>query len=395
MDFELDEDQQLLVDSARKWLGREYGLARLREQIAGGARHFDRSLWRAFADLGWLGLSIEEACGGLGQPLSSALGLVEALGEHLVMQPYADCVLAPATLLSRLGSQAQKSKWLPLIAQGEALVACAHQERGRMWDAHGDLTTRVEAVDGGWLLHGEKVALPFGASVDRWIVTARLDSTSHRDGGGELTAWWVDASAPGLEVRPGQAVDGTPMADIRFHAVSLAPQDQLGQGPALAAALERAHAQLVAAVCVESLGVMSTLMAQTLDYVKTRRQFGGAIGGFQVVQHRMADIFVQLELARPLAWLAVSVAETPDRAQFQARAGLLCAAKVQVSESSRFVAEQALQLHGGIGMTEELMAAHLFKRLVRLERRLGGSHDHLGRLVAALQRSGGDALLQI
>ena len=394
MDFDLDADQQLLVDSARKWLGREYGLARLRGQIAAGARHFDRSLWRAFADMGWLGLSIEEACGGLGQPLSSALGLVEALGEHLVMQPYADCVLAPATLLSRLGSQAQKAKWLPLIAQGEALVACAHQERGRMWDARDGLTTRVEALDGGWLLHGEKVALPFGASVDQWIVTARLDAPSHRDGA-ELTAWLVDASTPGLEILPGQAVDGTPMADLRFHAVSLAPQDQLGQGPALVEALERAHAQLVAAVCVESLGVMSTLFAQTLDYVKTRRQFGGAIGGFQAVQHRMADLFVQLELARPLAWLAVSVAESPDRAQLQARAGLLSAAKAQVSASSRFVAEQAIQLHGGIGMTQELMASHLFKRLIRLERRLGGSHDHLGRLVAELQRTGGDALLQI
>ena len=394
MDFELDEDQKLQVDSARKWLCKEYGLARLREQIAGGARHFDRRLWSAFADMGWLGLSIEEACGGLEQPLSSAFGLVEAMGEHLVMQPYADCVLAPATLLARLGSPAQKEKWLPRIAQGQSLVACAHQERGRMWDACDGLSTRVEEVDGCWALHGEKVALPFGASVDQWIVTARLHAPSHPKDG-ELTAWLVDAMAPGLDIQPSQAADGTPMADIQFQSVPLAPQDQLGQGSALLAALESVHAQLVAAVCVEALGAMSTLMAQTLDHVKTRRQFGGPIGGFQAVQHRMADIFVQRELAQPLAWLAVSVAETPDLASLQARAGLLSAAKVQVSDSARFVAEQALQLHGGIGMTDELMASHLFKRLIRLERRLGGSHDHLGRLVAALQHSRGDALLQI
>lgn len=263
-----------------------------------------------------------------------------------------------------------------------------------MWDACDGLSTRVEEVDGCWALHGEKVALPFGASVDQWIVTARLHAPSHPKDG-ELTAWLVDAMAPGLDIQPSQAADGTPMADIQFQSVPLAPQDQLGQGSALLAALESVHAQLVAAVCVEALGAMSTLMAQTLDHVKTRRQFGGPIGGFQAVQHRMADIFVQRELAQPLAWLAVSVAETPDLASLQARAGLLSAAKVQVSDSARFVAEQALQLHGGIGMTDELMASHLFKRLIRLERRLGGSHDHLGRLVAALQHSRGDALLQI
>lgn len=376
MKFQLEDDQQALADSVQRYLRQEYAFEQRKTLLSRAPQDFDRRHWRRFADMGWLGVASPSQYGGLGEDLASAMPIMEAFGAHLVMEPYVGSVLECATVLGAAASAAQLDRWLPGIASGEHLVAFAHAEPDMRYE-WAAVQTCAQPSDGGFVLQGRKTAVPYGASADRWIVSAR---TSGAPGSAEgISLWWVDPTLPGIGIQTYRAVDDTPLADLSFDGVPLPDSARIGPLGQAFPAIEDALAVSLAASCVEAVGAMTALHALTLDYAKIRTQFGGPISRFQVLQHRLVDMLTHIELARSLAWLAVAKAQ--DRSQ---RRLVLSAAKAQVSASCRLVAEHAIQIHGGIGMTDELSASHYFKRLMALEKRSGDRHFHLGVLTEAV-----------
>lgn len=369
MNAQRSEEQQLLVESIEHYLSREYSFDRRRAALESKGPDLDRHHWRQFAELGWLALPIPQSRGGLEQPFESAMAVMEGIGRHLVLEPYANGILETISLLNALGSEGQCAQAMPAIAAGESLVVPAHGEPGMgyRWDA---VRTTVEPVEGGVLLRGAKQGVAWGGSADVWLVSAR-----EKDSGSEgVSLWWVDASSPGVRVVRYCGGDDTPMADLSFDGVQLPVSKRLGPAGGAQAAITDALALATAAACMEAVGALDRLYALTLDYAKIRKQFGRSIGQFQSIQHKLVDMYTTIELSRSMAVVATAHAQicATDRHY------VLSAAKAQISASCRMVAEQAVQLHGGIGMTDECSASHYFRRLFVLEKRLGDRHFHLG-----------------
>ena len=380
-----DEDGRALQDSAERLLRQAYGFERHRQRVAqqGG---LDRALWARFAEMGWLGMTVPAAAGGLGQDLPAAMGLVETLGRHLVVEPYQEAALASTRLLCLLGHAAQQAAWLPGIADGSALTVPAHAEAGARY-ALACVQTRAirvgEGAGGGWRIDGAKCAVALGHDADRLLVSARTAGALDDPAG--ISLFVVERGAAGLSSSCYAGIDGTPLADLRFDGVRVAQGARLGEEGGAFAAIADAHALLLAAACVESIGVMQALLDASRDYAKTRRQFGTPLAGFQVIAHRLVDMFTQVELSRSLAWVAVGQAMAPG----PKAARMLSACKAQISAACRQVGEHAVQLHGGIGMTDELPASHHYRRLVAIERRLGDRFHHLGLLAEAVSAGNG------
>ena len=376
-----DEEGRALQDSAERLLRQAYGFEQHRQRVArqGG---LDRALWARFAEMGWLGVTVPSSAGGLGQDLPAALGLVETLGRHLVVEPYQEAALASARLLCLLGDAAQQAAWLPGIADGSALTLPAHAEAGARY-ALACVQTRARREGDGWRIDGAKSAIALGHDADRLLVSARTSGALDEHAG--ISVFVVERGATGLSSTCYPGIDGTPLADLRFEGVRVLPTARLGEEGGAFAAIADAHALLLAAACVESIGVMQALLDASRDYAKTRRQFGTPLAGFQVIAHRLVDMFTQIELSRSLAWLAVGQAMAPGP-----RAALtLSACKAQISAACRQVGEQAVQVHGGIGMTVELPASHHYRRLVAIERRLGDRFHHVGLLADAVSAGNG------
>jgi alkylation response protein AidB-like acyl-CoA dehydrogenase len=368
-----DEDGRALRDSAERLLRQEYAFDQHRQRVArqGG---LDRALWARFAEMGWLSMMVPSSAGGL--------GLVETLGRHLVVEPYQDAALASTRLLCLLGDAAQQAQWLPGIADGSALTLLAHAESGARY-ALTCVQTLARREGDGWRIDGAKSGIALGHDADRLLVSARTSGSLDNRSGISLFA--VERGAKGLSSTCYSGIDGTPLADLRFEGVRVAPTAQLGEEGRTFAAIDDAHALLLAAACVESIGVMQALLEASRDYAKTRRQFGTPLAGFQVISHRLVDMFTQVELSRSMAWLAVrqAIAQGPKTAL------TLSACKAHISAACRHVGEQAVQVHGGIGMTDELPASHFYRRLVAIERRLGDRFHHVGLLTEAVTAGSG------
>lgn len=376
-----DEDGRALQDSAERLLRQEYGFERHRQRVA-QAGGLDRALWGRFAEMGWLGMTVPASAGGLGQDLPAALGLVEVLGRHLVVEPYQEAALASTQLLCRLGNAAQQSAWLPGIADGSALTVPAHAEAGARY-ALACVQTQARREGDGWRIDGAKSAVVMGHDADRLLVSARTSGALDEPAG--ISLFVLERGTPGLSSTCYAGIDGTPLADLRLAGVRVQPTALMGAEGAAFAAIEDAHAMLLAAASVESIGVMQALLDASRDYAKTRRQFGTALASFQVIAHRLVDMFTQIELSRSLAWVAAGQAMAPGP-----KAALtLSACKAQISAACRQVGEQAVQVHGGIGMTDELPASHHYRRLVAIERRLGDRFHHLGLLADAVSAGNG------
>lgn len=371
-----DDDGRALQDSAERLLRQQYGFDRHRQRLAqqGG---LDRALWARFAEMGWLGMTVPASAGGLGQGLAAAMPLVETLGRHLVVEPYQEAALASTRLLCLLGSATQQAAWLPSIADGSALTVPAHAEAGSRY-ALPCVQTRARREADGWRIDGAKSAVVLGHDADRLLVSARTAGVVDAPAG--VSLFVVERGAPGLSCVAYAGIDGTPVADLRLDGVWLPQAARLGEEGGAFAAIASAHALLLAAACVESIGVMQALLDASCDYAKTRRQFGTPLAGFQVIAHRLVDMFTQIELSRSLAWLAVGEAGTPQGGDTLR----LSACKAQISAACRQVGEQAVQIHGGIGMTDELQASHHYRRLVAIERRLGDRFHHMGLLASAV-----------
>lgn len=370
MDFNHSEEQRLLADMISGYIADRYGFeARVQGMQQPGG--YDPEVWRAFADLGLLGVGFSEEDGGFGGGGVEMMIVMEALGRGLVVEPYLPTVILAGGVLRRAASSRQKAERIPRIIAGEHVMALAHHEPNGPRHTVDRLRTRAAPHGTGWILQGEKVSVIAGGGADELIVTAVT-----ADGVGLFV---VDPKAPGVTVRPRLGFDGVALADVRLDAVPLDGDALMGSPGEGASVLTRVFEEANAALCAEAVGVMSDMLEMTTEYLKTRTQFGAPIGSFQALQHRAAEMLMQAELARSMAILAaLSLERSPEE-----RWRNIAAAKAKVGAASRFVGQQAVQLHGAIGLTAEYKIGHGFKRLTAIEMLFGDTDHHLDALADA------------
>ncbi|MFA4970230.1 MAG: acyl-CoA dehydrogenase [Sulfuritalea sp.] len=361
MNFDFNEEQVALQDTVRRFIAKDYTFEK-RRAIRDSAAGWSREVWQALADLGVLALNIDEEHGGLGYGPQETGLVMGAFGAGLLLEPYlAGAVIAPA-LICRTASADFQEEWLPNIATGETVVVLAHH------DARNEPVTEI-----GGNLSGRKAVVAHGGCADLLLVSART-----ADGSTGLFA--VAPGAEGVALRDYPTLDGQRAADL---VLSNAPTARIDAGSKTLATIEAALDIGLAAVCAEAVGIMEATVAATTEYLKTRQQFGQPIGRFQALQHRMADMLLHLEQARSMSYLAAMHCTNEDTA---ARQRSLSAAKVTIGQACRFIAQNAVQLHGGMGMTDELMLSHWFKRLTAIEMSFGDTDSHLQRF-ARLSRA--------
>jgi pimeloyl-CoA dehydrogenase small subunit len=375
MDFDLSDDQRLLRDSVDRLIANEYGFE-ARRVFSREAAGWDRGMWMKFAELGLLGLPFAEEDGGFGGGPVETMIVMEAFGRGLVLEPYFATVVLGGGLLRHGGSSAQKSDLLPRVASGELLLAFAHLERQSRYDLF-DVETTAREHSGAWVIDGDKSLVLHGDVAGKLLVTARV-SGARRDRNG-IGLFIVDAEGPGVERRAFPTQDGLRGAEISLRG---AAAELVGEAGAALPTVERVVDEALAALAAEAVGVMSEMHATTVDYLKQRKQFGRAIGEFQALQHRAVDMYVALEQARSMALYATVMAASDDA---EARRAAMSAAKVQIGRSGRKVGQEAIQLHGGIGMTMEYKVGHYFKRMTMIEAMFGDTDRHL----AVVAESGG------
>ena len=366
MNFDYTEEQTALQDTLRRFFARDYGFEH-RRAMSRSADGFDRAAWATFAEFGILALPFPEDFGGLDGSAVDSMLVMEMLGRGLALEPYLPSVVLCGGLIRDAGSAAQKEALLPAIAGGELMLAFAHFEaRGRYALDH--VATQATPAGGGWKLDGAKAVVLAAPSAHQFIVSAQ-------DGTG-LSLFLVDAKAPGLSLRSYPTQDGARAADVRLDAVQVGAEALIGPAGGALPLIERAVDYANAALCAEAVGIMAALNEVTLEYLKTRKQFGTPIGKFQALQHRMADMVIATEQARSMTTLAAVRADSDDAGE---RSRCVAAAKAYVLQSARLVGQQAVQLHGGMGVTDELNVGHYFKRLTMIGLTFGDVDYHLGR----------------
>ncbi|MEZ5665580.1 MAG: acyl-CoA dehydrogenase family protein [Burkholderiaceae bacterium] len=368
MDFDFSEDQEQLRDAVRKWVDKGYDFERRRSIVRAGG--FDRSAYNELAELGLGGLYISEADGGLGMGPVEGMVVMEELGRGIVLEPLVQTLICGG-VIGAYGSAEVKADWLPKVASGEALVVLAQQERGARYRLDSCQTTASQAGN-GWTVSGARCVVPAGDQADAFVVPAMA--------GGKLALFLVERGASGVASRGYGTQDGGRAADITLQAAPATLIVADGQ-----AALEHAVDIGIASVCAEAVGVMDKTVAVTAEYLNTRKQFGVAIGSFQALRHRIADMKMQLELARSMSYYASLKLNAPASERRRA----LARAKVQLGQSMRFVGQQAVQLHGGIGVTDEYIVSHYFKKLTQLEMSFGDTLHHLGEVSARMEDTAG------
>jgi len=373
MDFDLTEEQRLLRDSVERLLADHYGFDRRRSYLA-EPNGWSRALWSQYAELGLLGLPFAESYGGFGGGPIEVMLVMEALGRVLALEPYLATVVLTGTALRLAGSEAQKSRILPQIAEGQMILAFAHGERQARYDLT-DVLTTAKPKGSGWLLDGAKSVVLHGADAGRLVVSAR--TSGERDDPEGITLFLVDAAANGVARRSYPMRDGTRAAEISLSDVEVGSEDVLGEVGKGLPVIDRVVEAGIAATAAEAVGAMEAMQAMTLEYLKTRQQFGRPIGENQVLQHRAAEMLMELERGRSMAMLAAMMVEEPDAAE---RAHNIAMVKVGVGQASKFVSQNAVQLHGGIGMTEEYAVGHYFRRCMVIEHLFGDTAHHLSRL---------------
>jgi pimeloyl-CoA dehydrogenase small subunit len=373
MDFEFTEEQRLLKDSVERLLKDRYDFEQ-RKAYMKEPNGFGRAPWKQYADLGLLGLPFDEAHGGSGGGPVETMIVAEAFGRALALEPYLATVVLAGGLLRHAGSAEQQKAILPKIADGSLLLAFAHTERQARYDL-ADVATTAKRDGQGYVLDGQKSVVLSGDAADKLIVSARV-SGNRRDRDG-LALFIIDAGAPGVTRRDYATMDGLRAADVTLAGVKAGPEAVLGQAGAALPLIERVADEAMAALAAEAVGAMAAMHELTVDYLRTRKQFGVPIGSFQVLQHRAVDMFVALEQARSMAMLATMMTAEENAAE---RRKAISAAKVQIGRSGRIVGQGAVQLHGGIGMTMEYKVGHYFKRVTAIDTTFGDADHHLGLL---------------
>jgi len=374
MDFDFTSEQTQLKDNVDRFIASQYGSLEDRERMRRLPGGYDEKAWAGYAELGLLGMPFTEEDGGFGGGPVETMITMEAIGRNLALEPYLSTgVLAAAAI--RLGADAaQKELLVPAIAEGALRVSLACQEPQARYELANITTTATHDGD-RFLLNGRKDLVLNGDTAGMFIVPARTSGGSRDESG--VTLFLVSADAPGVRITGYEAQDGGRLADVTLAGVQAEPLGPVNGGFPI---LERTVEAGIAAIAAEAVGSMEALHALTVDYLKTRKQFGVAIGSFQALQHKAVDMFLMIEQARSMAYYAAMMVEAEDANE---RRTALSAVKVQINRSSRYVGQTAVQLHGGIGMTMEYIGAHHFKRLAVIETQFGDTAFHLARVTAA------------
>jgi pimeloyl-CoA dehydrogenase small subunit len=378
MDFELTDEQRLLRESIERLMADRYDFAARKRssQEAGGC---SAEMWRQYAELGLLALPFAESDGGLGGGAVETMIVMETFGRALALEPYLATIVLGGGFLRLGGSAALRTALVPQIAGGTLKLAFAHAERQARYDL-ADVAATARKDGAGFVLDGAKSLVLHGDGAGKLVVSARL-SGGQRDRDG-LALFMVDAAADGMARRGYPTVDGLRAAEVTLTNVRVATDDLIGEAGNAFPLIERVVDGAIAALAAEAVGAMAAMHELTVEYLKTRKQFGVPIGSFQVLQHRAADMLVALEEARSMALLASMMADETDAVE---RRKAIAAAKVQIGRSGRIVGQGAIQLHGGIGMTMEAKIGHYFKRVTMIDTVFGDADHHL----AALARMGG------
>lgn len=377
MNFSWTEEQNLLRDSVRKWVKGSYEFEYRRKLLRerGG---FDPANWAQMAELGWLALPFAEEDGGLGGSLLDIAVLTEEFGKGLVIEPYLATVLLAGGVLRRSGNAAQRNQWLPGIIDGSTQAALAFAESsGRYALEH--VTCRASRQGGShWVLNGGKVAVLNGDVADVLVIVARTDGQQNDRTG--ISLFVVDAKTAGITRKAYRTIDGFRAAEIELNGVLVGSDALLGTAGDGFAALTATIDDATLAVSAEAVGIMEALYKTTVEYSKTRKQFGVAIGSFQALQHRMVDMFIHHEQAKSLLLMAAIRMGDPDPVE---RRKAVSALKAYVGKAGRYIGQQAVQLHGGMGMTDEFIVGHYFKRLTAIDVLFGNEDFHLRRFADA------------
>ena len=368
MDFNYTDEQNALRDTLSRYIVKDYPFE-ARRALAKSADGFSREHWKQFAELVLLALPFPEDFGGLsvtGGNAVDTLLVMEAFGRGLVLEPYLSTVIVAGGLVRDAGSAAQKEALLPAIAGGERMLALAHYERGARYEVS-RVDTAAKADGAGWKLSGSKAVVLGGGAADRLLVSANT--------GKGISLFLVDAKAAGVSVRSYMTQDGGRAAEVRLDNVAVGADALIGAQDGALPAIERALDYGIAAMCAEAVGIMAALDEATLEYLKTRKQFGQPIGRFQALQHRMVDMVIATEQSRSMAMMAAVKVDSDDATE---RRRAISAAKAYIGQQARFVGQQAVQLHGGMGVVDELNVSHWFKRLTMIELTFGNTDHHLG-----------------
>jgi alkylation response protein AidB-like acyl-CoA dehydrogenase len=375
MDLQYTPEQNQLRESVERFVREEYDFSHRRKLVASDSGHDERH-WRSYAEFGWLAVPFSEEDGGIGGDATDTGIVMEGVGRGLLLEPYLANVVLAGGMLAALGNAQQKAQWLQPMMAGAHKLALAYAEPGSRYDIAQCATTARRDAE-GWALDGHKVLVHGGAAADFLVVVART-SGEPSDAAG-LSAFVVDAKAHGVGVRGYATHDGSRAADLHFDGVRATAAQLLdthgNEGGALPA-LERVIDQAIAAVASEAVGAMATLVDMTLEYLKTRQQFGRPIGTNQALQHRMVDMYIALDEARSMALYGALMLRESDPA---ARRKALSATKIEIDRTARRVGQEAVQLHGAMGVTEELAVGHYFKRLSMIGVSFGDSSWHLQR----------------
>ena len=375
MDFSLSDEQQLLKDSVDRFVRENYALADRRKAVA-AEDGFSRAHWRTMAELGWLGAALPEEYGGIGGGPVETMVIMEGFGRGLVVEPYFASVVLGGNLILAGGSDALKREILPRLAEGRLHLAFAFAERQSRYDLF-DVETTARRSGGGFVLNGHKGVVIHGGSADKIVVSART-AGSVRDRNG-ISLFVVDGDARGVSRRGYQTIDGLRAAEILLENVEAPAGASIGAIDHAMPLIDDAARRGIAALAAEAVGIMDAMQSLTNDYLKTRQQFGRPLGKFQALQHRMVDILIACEESRSAALVATLRLDDEDAVQ---RDKAVAAAKVKIGQAAHFVGQSAIQLHGGMGMTDEMHISHYFKRLTLIDTMFGDYAYHLKRYAA-------------
>ena len=364
MNFDYNEEQQLLADSVRRFLAKDYAFD-ARKKIVASSDGWSPAVWATIAEMGLTGLPFSPDYGGFGGGAVDLMGVMEAAGDALLVEPYLATVALGAQFVARAGRDAQKKSILPAIVEGKLKMAFAHTEKGARYNL-AKVDAQAKKAGSGWEITGEKFVVLGAPSADKLVVSAKTEKG--------LSLFIVNSSSSGMKIEPYVTLDGQRAGDVSLAKV---PGELLGAEGGALPVIEEVMDFATALICAEAVGAMKFACDTTLEYLKTRKQFGVPIGTFQALQHRMVDMYVSYEQAKSMACLAASKADSPVDARDRARS--ISAAKIKIADNCRHISQESIQLHGGMGMSEELKVSHTFRRLTMIAQQFGDAEHHLAR----------------
>jgi alkylation response protein AidB-like acyl-CoA dehydrogenase len=369
MDFTFNEEQTLIQDQVDQFIQKEYDWE-TRQSLSNSELGFGDNNWQKFAELGWLGISTSEDNGGFGGSAIESMLIMEAFGKGLVVEPFIETIIMSGGLIDEHGSDQQKSSILEPAIAGQLHLALAYAEPQSRFNLS-DVVTEAKSDGDNFILNGYKSVVMNGPSANKIIISARTSGSQLEENG--ITLFIVDGDSQGLNKTNYKTVDGRRASDLTIENVSVSKDDIIGQIDAGFDILDSSIDRAILAISAEAVGAMEVLYKTTVEYTKTREQFGTSIGKFQVLQHRMVDMFMEYEQCKSLLYMATMKHEEGSADAKKAISGL----KYQVGKAGRFIGQQAVQLHGGMGVTDELNVGHYFKRLTTVGTIFGNSDYHL------------------